>query len=101
MLCHPQHPRPASLLDGLPIAVSLAFLSGLASAAAAGLAAVAAVLGAARLAQLAAVLQCGAGVSPLQPIFLQELGLKRSQVLLAALDFSSQQHDVGPVPCFL
>lgn len=99
----PGAPCPVSLLDGLPVAVSLAFLSILA-AAAAGFAAVAPVPGAAglaHLADLAAVLQGGAGVSPLQPVVLQELGLERSQVLLAAPDFSSQQHDVSPVPCFL
>lgn len=83
--------------------MSLAFLPVLA-AAAAGLAAVASVPGAAGLAHLAglaAVLQGGAGVSPLQPAVLQELGLKRSQVLLATPDFGSQQHDISPVPCFL
>lgn len=103
-LCRSRRPRPVSLLDGLPVAVSLAFLSGLAVAAGAGFAAVASVPGAAGLADLtglAAVLQRGAGVSPLQPVVLQELGLEHGQVLLAAPDFSSQQHDVSRVPCFL
>lgn len=103
-LCRSRRPRPVSLLDGLPVAVSLAFLSRLAAAAGAGFAAVASVPGAAGLADLAglaAVLQRGAGVSPLQPVVLQELRLKHRQVFLAATDFSSQQHDVGPVPRFL
>lgn len=102
-LCRSRRPRPVSLLDGLSVAVSLALLSRLA-AAAAGFAAVAPVPGAAGLAHLAglaAVLQRGAGVSPLQPVVLQELGLEHGQVLLAAADFSSQQHDIGPVPRFL
>lgn len=100
---HTQPPRPASLLDSLPIAVSLALLPVLA-AAAAGSAAGAPVPGAAGLADLAdlaAVLQRGAGVCPLQAVVLQELGLERSQVLLATLDLCSQQHDVGAVTRFL
>lgn len=40
-------------------------------------------------------------MGPQQPVLLQEVGFKRSQVLHAALDFSSQQHDVGPVSRFL
>lgn len=68
----PGAPGPVSLLDGLSVAVSLAFVAVLA-AADAGLAAVAAVPGAAGLAGLAAVLQSGAGVGPLQPVVLQEL----------------------------
>lgn len=100
-LCRPRRPRPVSLLDGLPVAVSLALLPGLAAAAAAGFAAVASVPGAAGLAGLAAVLQRGAGVSPLQAVVIQELGLEHRQVLLATADFSSQQHDVSSVPCFL
>lgn len=126
-----RHPRPVSLLDSLPVAVSLAVRSGLAvaaaaaattatataatttttttttaatAAAAAGLAASAPVPGAAGLADLAglaAVLQRGAGLGPLQPVVLQQLGLEHRQVLLAAPDLSSQQHDVRPVPGFL
>lgn len=83
--------------------MSLAFLSNLA-AAAAGFAAVATVPGAAGLADLtglAAVLQRGAGVSPLQPVVLQELGLEDRQVILSAPDLSSQQHDISRIPCFL
>lgn len=98
----PGAPRPASLLDGLSVAVSLAFLPQLA-AAAAGFAAVASVPGAGLtdLAGLAAVLQRGAGVSPLQPVILQQLGLKHRQILLAAPYFSPQQHGVSAVPRFL
>lgn len=73
-------------------------------AAATGPAAAAPVPGAAGLAglaDLAAVLQRGAGVCPLQAVVLQELRLECSQVLLAALDLRSQQHDVGAVTCFL
>lgn len=86
--------------------MSLALLPDLAAAAAAaaGLAAVAAVqraAGLAHLAHLAAVVQGGTRVGPLQPVFLQEMGLECSQVLHAALDFSAQQHDVGAVSCFL
>lgn len=101
MLCTP--PAPVSLFDSLPVAVSLALLPDLAAAAAAaaGFAAVAAVQGAAGLAHLAAVVQRGTRVAPLQPVFFQEIGLKCSQVLHAALDFSAQQHDVGAVSCFL
>ncbi len=99
-LCRPRRPGPVSLLDGLPVAVSLAFLPRLA-AAAASFAAVASVPGAAGQAGLAAVLQCGAGVSPLQPVVIQQLGLEHRQVLFATADFSSQQHDVSPIPCFL
>lgn len=95
--CRSRRPRLVSLLDGLSVAVSLAFLP-LLAAAAAGFAAVAAVPGAAGQ---AAVLQRGAGVSPLQPVVLQKLRLEYRQVFLAASDFSSQQHDVGPVPRFL
>lgn len=83
--------------------MSLAFLPKLA-AAAAGFAAVASVPGAAGLADLAglaAVLQRGAGMSPLQAVVLQELGLEHRQILLTAPDFRSQQHDISPVPCFL
>lgn len=98
--CRSRRPRLVSLLDGLSVAVSLAFLP-LLAAAAAGFAAVAAVPGAAGQAGLAAVLQRGAGVSPLQPVVLQKLRLEYRQVFLAASDFSSQQHDVGPVPRFL
>lgn len=98
--CRSRRPRPVSLLDGLSVAVSLAFLP-LLAAAAAGFAAVAAVPGAAGQTGLAAVLQRGAGVSPLQPVVLQKLRLEYRQVFLAASDFSSQQHDVGPVPRFL
>lgn len=97
---HTQPPRPASLLDSLPVAVSLALLPVLA-AAAAGSAAAAPVPGAAGLADLAAVLQRGAGVCPLQAVVLQELGLECSQVLLATLDLCSQQHDVGAITRFL
>lgn len=94
---------PASLLDGLPVAVSLAVLPQLAAAAAgpAAVAPVPAAAGLARLAGLAAVLQRGAGVGPLQGVVLQQLGLEQRQVLLAAPDLSSQQHDVRPVPGFL
>lgn len=86
--------------------MSLALLPALptAAAATAGPAAVAtaaAIPGAAGLADLAAVLQCGAGVRPLQAVVLQQLGLKGGQVVLAALDLGSQQHDVGAVTCFL
>ena len=101
--CRSRPPRPVSLLHGLSVAVSLTLLSHFA-AAAAGLAAVAPVPGAAGLAGLAglaAVLQRGAGVSPLQPVVLQQLGLEHRQVLLPAPDLSSQQHHVGPVTCFL
>lgn len=70
--CRSRRPRPISLLDGLSVAVSLAFLSKLV-AAAAGFAAVASFPGAAGL---AAVLQRGAGVSPLQTVFFQELQLE-------------------------
>lgn len=96
----PGAPRPASLLDGLPVAVSLALLpgAGLAGAAGAGPAAGASVPGAAGL---AAVLQRGAGVGALQPVVLQQLGLENGQVLLAAPDLGPQQHHVGPVPRFL
>lgn len=98
---HP--PAPVSLFDSLPVAVSLALLPDLAAAAAAaaGSAAVGAVQRAAGLAHLAAVVQGGTRVGPLQPVFFQEMGLKCSQVLHAALDFSAQQHDVGAVSCFL
>lgn len=98
---HP--PAPVSLFDGLPVAVSLALLPDLAAAAAAaaGFAAVAAVQRAAGLAHLAAVVQGGTRVGPLQHVFFQEMGLKGSQVLHAALDFSAQQHDVGAVSGFL
>lgn len=115
--CGRSPPRPAgplSLLDGLSVAaVSLALLPALpaaaaaatttgAAAAAAGPAAVAAAVpGAAGLADLAAVLQRGAGVRPLQAVIFQQLGLEGGQVVLAALDLCSQQHDVGAVTCFL
>lgn len=99
--CRSRRPRPVSLLDGLPVAVSLAFLSRFAAAAGAGFAAVASVPGAAGLAGQAAVLQRGAGVSPLQPVVLQKLRLKDRQVLLSASDFCSEQHHVSPIPGFL
>lgn len=101
--CRSRRPRPVSLLDGLSVAVSLTFLSRFA-AAGAGFAAVSSVSGAAGLtdlAGLAAVLQRGAGVSPLQPVVLQQLGLEHRKVLLTAPDFSPQQHGISPVPRFL
>lgn len=93
----PGAPRLVSLLDSLSVAVSLAFLSRFA-AAATGFAAVASVPGAAGH---AAVLQRGAGVSPLQAVVLQEQRLKHRQVLLTTPDLGPQQHDVSPIPCFL
>lgn len=81
--------------------MSLAFLPLLLTAAAAGFAAIAAVPAAAGQAGLAAVLQRWAGVSPLQPVVLQQLRLKHRQVFLATSDLCSEQHDVGPIPCFL
>ena len=107
----PPPPPPISLLDSLSVAVSLALLPDLAAAtagfavgpfpAAAGLAHLAGLAGLTGLAGLADVLQRGAGVSPLQPVVLQELGLEDGQVVLAAPDLGAQQHDVSAVPRFL